>query len=180
MVNLVRDIKLKLINSDVTINTSELPGAFYFIFKRRLIKDLLKIGILTGSRALKCYRIDGKKIINRKCNDWDFILSEKELIEFFRDNKIFNFELGRAEYYITHSLMTFYGDYGSSDIEIIPCKINIFVKNCDNFIKKDGIKFATLPEIIDSKVKSSKDMTKTSDFRVKHRNDINNIFLNIY
>jgi len=180
MKDIKRDIKLKIINSDVTADVSSLKNPINKIFRRKILNDLLVRGILAGSRALNCYRIDGKKILDRKCKDWDFILSESQLIEFFRDNKIYEYEIGRSEYYLDKTLMTFYGDYGSSDLDILPCKINIFVKNSQNYKEIDGFKISIINEIIDSKISISENMNLSTDIRYKHRKDINNIFLNIY
>ena len=76
----MRDINLDILMNypDVKIDISK---RFYNKFRlfypsRKLIKYVTKIGgVLTGSRAIRCYTIEGKPILERKVNDWDFIVT---------------------------------------------------------------------------------------------------------
>ena len=43
---------------------------------RKLIKYVTQTGgVLTGSRALRCFKIDGKQMFDRSTNDWDFVVT---------------------------------------------------------------------------------------------------------
>jgi hypothetical protein len=105
--SLVRDIKLGITTGDykITINTTDLLGTSYSIFKKRkIVKDILDRGIiLVGSRALNCYRVNGKKVINRKPNDWDFVLTKDQFLEICRDYKIYDFDLSKSQYLLNRS-----------------------------------------------------------------------------
>ncbi len=76
----MRDINLEILTNcpDVKIDISK---RFYNRFRlfypsRKLINYVTKIGgVLTGSRAIRCYTIGGKPILERKVNDWDFIVT---------------------------------------------------------------------------------------------------------
>ena len=76
----MRDINLEILTNcpDVKIDISK---RFYNKFRlfypsRKLINYVTKIGgVLTGSRAIRCYTIGGKPILERKVNDWDFIVT---------------------------------------------------------------------------------------------------------
>lgn len=76
----MRDINLDILMNcpDVKIDISK---RFYNKFRlfypsRKLIKYVTKIGgVLTGSRAIRCYTIEGKPILERRVNDWDFIVT---------------------------------------------------------------------------------------------------------
>ncbi len=76
----MRDINLELLTNcpDVKIDISK---RFYNRFRlfypsRKLINYVTKIGgVLTGSRAIRCYTIGGKPILERKVKDWDFIVT---------------------------------------------------------------------------------------------------------
>lgn len=76
----MRDINLDILMNcpDVKIDVSK---RFYNKFRlfypsRKLIKYVTNIGgVLTGSRAIRCYTISGKPILERKVNDWDFIVT---------------------------------------------------------------------------------------------------------
>lgn len=76
----MRDINLEILTNcpDVKIDISKrYNNKFRFFYpSRKLINYVAKIGgVLTGSRALRCYTIDGKSILDRKVNDWDFIIT---------------------------------------------------------------------------------------------------------
>lgn len=76
----MRDINLDILMNcpDVKIDTSK---RFYNRFRlfypsRKIIKYVTKIGgVLTGSRAIRCYTISGKPILERKVDDWDFVVT---------------------------------------------------------------------------------------------------------
>ncbi len=76
----MRDINLEILTNcpDVKIDISK---RFYNKFRlfypsRKLINYVTKIGgVLTGSRAIRCYTIGGKPILERKVKDWDFIVT---------------------------------------------------------------------------------------------------------
>jgi hypothetical protein len=76
----MRDINLEiLMNSpDVKIDVSKRYYNKFRLFypSRKLIKYVTNIGgVLTGSRAIRCYTISGKPILERRVNDWDFIVT---------------------------------------------------------------------------------------------------------
>ena len=76
----MRDINLDILMNcpDVKIDISKRYYNKFRLFypSRKLIKYVTKIGgVLTGSRAIRCYTIEGKPILERKVNDWDFIVT---------------------------------------------------------------------------------------------------------
>ncbi len=76
----MRDINLEILMNcpDVKIDISKrYYNKFRFFYpSRKLIKYVTEIGgVLTGSRAIRCYTISGKSILERKVNDWDFIVT---------------------------------------------------------------------------------------------------------
>jgi hypothetical protein len=76
----MRDINLEILTNcpDVKIDISK---RFYNKFRlfypsKKLINYITNIGgVLTGSRAIRCYTIGGKPILERKVKDWDFIVT---------------------------------------------------------------------------------------------------------
>jgi hypothetical protein len=63
---------------DVKIDISKRYKNKFRLFypNRKLIKYVTNIGgVLTGSRAIRCYTISGKPILERKVDDWDFIVT---------------------------------------------------------------------------------------------------------
>lgn len=76
----LRDINLEILmnNQDVKIDISKRYYNRFRLFypSRKLIKYVTNIGgVLTGSRAIRCYAIQGKPILERRVNDWDFIVT---------------------------------------------------------------------------------------------------------
>lgn len=173
MKDIMRDIKLNILNKDVNvdIDVKRLPKLYTSIFqKKRLIKYLLNgNAILSGSRALSCYTLNGKQIFTRDLNDWDFIMTREEFTKLCNDFKIYDIDLNKDQYYLNRSFATVC--LGYSDTNILPCHVQIIIKeNQDNFTEKNGIKFSTFTDIIEHKSKIGGS---------KHRKDINKIYLKL-
>jgi hypothetical protein len=77
----IRDINLDIImdkNNDVDIDISRRYHNRFRLFypSQKLIDCVFKNGgVLTGSRALRCYTISGKPILERRGADWDFVVT---------------------------------------------------------------------------------------------------------
>ncbi len=76
----LRDINLEILttNQDIKIDVSKRYYNRFRLFypSRKLIKYVTNIGgVLTGSRAIRCYTISGKPLLERKVNDWDFVVT---------------------------------------------------------------------------------------------------------
>ena len=77
----IRDINLNMISNeyDIKLDVSKRYNTRlrFRMPSRKLIKYVTKIGgVLTGSRALRCYSINGKQMLDRKSSDWDFIITQ--------------------------------------------------------------------------------------------------------
>lgn len=76
----LRDLNLELISDSPKLEI-DISKRYYNKFRlfypsRKLIKYVTRIGgVLTGSRAIRCYTIEGKPILERRVNDWDFIVT---------------------------------------------------------------------------------------------------------
>lgn len=78
----VRDINLTLLSTskkvDVDISKRYCDKIRFFMPNRKLIKYVTEIGgVLTGSRALRCFKIDGKQMFDRRSKDWDFVVTQE-------------------------------------------------------------------------------------------------------
>jgi hypothetical protein len=76
----IRDINLTLLSSskkvDIDISKRYCDKIRLFMPNRKLIKYVTEIGgVLTGSRALRCFKIDGKQMFDRRSKDWDFVIT---------------------------------------------------------------------------------------------------------
>jgi len=77
----VRDLNLNLItiNHKIQINSKKRHNdkISWFMPSRNLISYIIKVGgVLSGSRALRCYKINGNYILDRRTKDWDFIVDQ--------------------------------------------------------------------------------------------------------
>jgi hypothetical protein len=78
----VRDINLTLLSSskkiDIDISKRYHKKIRLFMPNRKLINYVTQTGgVLTGSRALRCFKIDGKQMFDRHTHDWDFVVTSE-------------------------------------------------------------------------------------------------------
>lgn len=176
---LIRQINLELIdNSQITWHRN-FPWWFHLSPVRKKIMCLKKIGaVLTGSRALQGYQWKGKKVINRKSNDWDWILTRPQLIQFFKDQKIYDLDLGQDFYRLNNSLATFYDSYSDdpdNDTPILNGRLDlIVVDNLADFETYEGWNVQRFSTIWQHK----EELNRNSRGSNKHWNDINYLKLN--
>jgi hypothetical protein len=179
---LIRDFKLGYLRGDydVTIDTSLLPGKWFYFWnkKRKIILDLFNRGaVLTGSRALYMTKINGKRVFNRKPNDWDFLMTQDDFLKFCKDIQYFPSDLTKSQYHLNKSFATFSDGYGGES-HWFKCQIQIIIKDeMPSYIEVDGKRFATPESIIDSKIEL---INKPRSEQSKHQSDLNNIMINIY
>lgn len=180
---LVRDIRLGVTTGEynITIDDSQLPGRLYFLLnkKRRILLDIFKLGgVLIGSRALACYKINGHKTLNRKPDDWDFIMTRDQFLLLCKKNKIYDVNLEITQYHLDKSIAHFDDGYGN-DSYWFRCLIHIIIKDeLPDYTEVNGRRFASFDSIIGAKINLMFD-TKAKNVS-KHQSDINNIFLSVY
>jgi hypothetical protein len=151
----IRDIKLNLLMSEnnITIDSSKRKGKLTFLRPGYgLVKQLIKMGaIITGSRALRCYNINGKQLFDRKPSDWDFIVTEKMAMKICDEHGT-TYEDGNIM--VLKQMFSLFKDSAYGDSRIIPTNIQLIVKNeLPGYIEVDGIRFSELSHIIDEKYK---------------------------
>lgn len=177
---LQRELKLGQISesNSITIdNKKGLPRNSYFWWKnRKIIKEFLKRGyILSGSRALNCYRVNGKSLLDRIPRDWDFLITKEQFIDICKENKIYDFDFNSKSYIIKKHFSVIHNSYGDNTV-LIPTEIELFIKDTlPESIEYNGMRFATLDGIIDCKL----DLIDRNINPDKHRKDLNNIYVNI-
>ena len=136
--------------------------------------------ILCGSRALNCYRINGKKLLNRKPNDWDFLVTKDQFIEICRDYNIYDFDLTKSQYHLNKSLASFSTGYGGES-HWFPCFIQLIIQDeLPNSKESGGVRFASLENIIGAKMDLANPIAVNQRADSKHQRDINNIIVNTY
>lgn len=150
----IRDIKLNLLMSDniITIDPSRRKGKLTFLRPGySLVKQLIKMGaIVTGSRALRCYNINGKQLFDRKPRDWDFLVTEKMAMKICDEHGV-TYKDGSI---MVLKQMILFRDSAYGDSRVFPTNIQLIVKDeLPEYREVDDIKFSELSNIIDEKYK---------------------------
>jgi hypothetical protein len=76
----IRDLNLDLMikDQDLSVDIKNRFNKRFRLFypSRKLINFVIKSGgVLTGSRALRCYKLKGHDLFTRRVDDWDFIVT---------------------------------------------------------------------------------------------------------
>lgn len=160
----IRDIQISLI--DETCKIDLIPERRYnrkyriLMPNRKLIKSIIEIGgVLTGSRALKCYSINGVSMLDRKMADWDFMLDRKSAFKIASDH---NIRIGISDNYISVNKERWwvYPAYTES-YQYCPVNVHIIISDdIPKYKEKNGIKFTTPSYIISEKIK----LIETNDY----------------
>jgi hypothetical protein len=165
----IRDIKLNLLMSEntITIDSSKRKGKLTFLRPGySLIKQLIKMGaIVTGSRALRCYNINGKQLFDRKPRDWDFLVTERMAMKICDEHGV-TYKDGSI---MVLKQMILFRDSCYGDTRYFTTDIQLIVKDeLPEYREVDGIRFSELSHIIDEKHKLVS----------PHHNSISGIILN--
>lgn len=176
----LRDIHLGIATGEynVTIDTSYLPNRWYYFLnsKRKLVKQILKSGaVLTGSRALNCYKVNDVKIFTREPDDWDFLMTREQFIRLCKNFNISPGYLDGSQYHFNRSFATF-NDYGT-DSYWFKCLIQIILKDEQHeYEEVDGIRFSPLTSILSNKI----ELIDTSrSEQSKHLRDITDMIIKL-
>lgn len=158
----MRDFKIKEI-MEITGNKFEIitpkRSVFSFLWKgNRTINQLSDFGgIVTGSRALSMYHINGQPILNRKPQDWDFLIDKKNFMKFCGINNLKNikYENNRVRINLTSGLYIFNAGYHSDNpVYLFRHDFDIVAKeNMPIYTQIGKYKVATIESIIEEKLK---------------------------
>lgn len=155
----IRDLNLNFVtNKDsVKIDISKrFNNRFieYFLPNRKLIKYISKIGgVLTGSRALKCYKINDKPIFVRHTNDWDFIVTLEMAYKICDKFNINEIPISGDVISITNHLLRIHPAYSSS-YRIGPVDIHLIIKDeLPEYLTINKMKLSNFIYIVNEKYK---------------------------
>jgi hypothetical protein len=159
---------------DVQYDTSKSRSKYQFLkLNWKLIKYVTNLGgVLTGSRALKCCSINGKEMMDRRPNDFDFLIT-KEMAFQICDHFKFKYNLTDDVISIKKQLWTSYPDYsddiirhGSVDVHLI------IVDELPEFIEQNGIRITPFTYVINEKLKMIEDNSTNRNEKQKHADDL--------
>jgi hypothetical protein len=153
----MRDINLEILMSsqDVKIDISK---RFYNRFRlfypsRKLIKYVTKIGgVLTGSRAIRCYTISGKPILERRVNDWDFIVTLDMAFKICADMGIEEIPQIDNVISVKNQRMWRHPDY-SDAYRVGPVDVQLIVKEeLPDYTEIDGVRISNFGYSVSQKI----------------------------
>jgi hypothetical protein len=158
MKSFVRDLNLNLITSnqkiEIDITKRYNDKIRWFMPNRNLISYIIECGgVLTGSRALRCYVVNGSQILDRRTKDWDFVITQDmafKICERFDIDMIPNIDRVIS---IKNQRAWRHPDYSES-YRVGPVDVQMIIKEeLPEYTETNGIRISSLPYILNEKVK---------------------------
>jgi len=159
----LRDINLDILmnNQDVKIDISKRYYNRFRLFypSRKLIKYVTNIGgVLTGSRAIRCYTIEGKPILERRVNDWDFIVTLDMAFKICDEMGIDEIPQIDAVISIKNQRRWVHPAYSDS-YRLGPVDVQLIVKEeLPNYTEIDGVRIANFGYSVSQKIGLTTDL----------------------
>jgi hypothetical protein len=172
----VRDINLNMLTGgyDVQYDTSKSRSKFQFLkLNWKLIKYVTNLGgVLTGSRALKCCTINDNPMLDRRPDDFDFLITKKMAFQIC-DHFKFSYNLTDTVISIKKQIWTSYPDYSDDIIRRGAVDVHlIIVDELPEFIEQNGIRITPFTYVINEKLKMIEDSSTNKYERQKHAEDL--------
>ena len=172
----VRDINLNMLTGgyNVQYDTSKSRSKYQFLkLNWKLIKYVTNLGgVLTGSRALKCCSINHTPMLDRRPNDFDFLITKKMSFQIC-DHFKFSYNLTDTVISITKERWISTENYscvktrhGAVDVHLI------IVDELPEFIEQNGIRITPFTYVINEKLKMIEDSSTKRDEKQKHADDL--------
>jgi len=139
---------------------------------RKLINYVTKMGgVLTGSRALKCYTLNGKQMFDRNMIDWDFIIT-KEMAYKICDHFGMQYDLVSNVISVKKQRWWAHPAYSDS-YRVGPVDVQLIIKDeLPDFNEKNGVRISKFNYVINEKAK----MIDYKDGG-KHLDDLNQMII---
>jgi hypothetical protein len=158
MKSFVRDLNLNLVTSnqniEIDINKRYNDKIRWLMPNRNLIEYIIDCGgVLTGSRSLRCFKVNGQYLLDRRTKDWDFIITNDmafKICERFDIDMIPNLgtviSIKRQRYWV-HS--AYYDSY-----RVGPVDVQMIIKEeLPEYTEIDSIRIASLSYVLNEKVR---------------------------
>ena len=154
----IRDINLDMITGthQIKLDVSKRYNT-RFRFRmpnKELINYVIKMGgVLTGSRAMKCYSVNNKPMLDRKSFDWDFIITTEmafKICDKFDISELYSvgdtITIKRHRWYVHPAY--------SESYRIGPVDVHLIINDkLPEFIEQKGIRVASFNYAINEKIK---------------------------
>lgn len=158
MKSFVRDLNLNLITDnhkiEIDITKRYNDKIRWFMPNRNLISYIIECGgVLTGSRSLRCYKVNDHYLLDRRTKDWDFVITQDmafKICEKFEIDMIPNIDrvisIRKQRRYVHPAY--------SESYRIGPVDVQMIVKEeLPEYKEISGIRFSSLPYILNEKIK---------------------------
>lgn len=186
----MRDINLDILmnNSDVKIDVSKRYYNKFRLFypSRKLIKYVTKIGgVLTGSRAIRCYTINGKPILERRVNDWDFIVTLDMAFKICADMGIAEIPQINSVISIKNQRRWVHPSYDDS-YRVGPVDVQLIVREeLPDYVEIDGVRISNFAYSVSQKIGLTTELQSRLNGRtgeiqeqyIKHIEDLKEIII---
>ncbi len=158
MKSFVRDLNLNLITNSNKIEID--PSKRYcdkirwFMPNRKLISSIIKAGgVLTGSRALRCFKVNGEYILDRRTKDWDFVVTQDIAFKICSQYNI-NIIPGIDKVISVKNQRAWRHPAYSDSYRVGPVDVQMIIKEeLLEFQEVNGIRFSSLSYVLNEKVK---------------------------
>ena len=153
----MRDINLDILMNcqDVKIDVSKRYYNKFRLFypSRKLIKYTTNIGgVLVGSRAIRCFTISGKSILERKVDDWDFIVTLDMAFKICADMGIDEIPQVDNVISVSNQRMWRHPDY-SDAYRVGPVDVQLIIKEeLPDYTEIDGVRIANFGYSVSQKI----------------------------
>ncbi len=176
----LRDINLDILTNhqDVKVDISKRYNTRFRLFypSRKLINSVIEIGgVLVGSRALRCYTISGKPILERWVKDWDFVVTLDQAFRICDKMKINQIPSVGSIISVKNQRRWVHPSYSDS-YRVGPVDVQIIVKDeLPDYTEEDGIKIGTFGYSVSQKISLTDELT--GDEYDKHISDLKEIII---
>ena len=163
----VRDLNLNIItdNQKIEIDISKRYNdrIRWLMPNRSLISYIIECGgVLTGSRALRCFKVNDKYLLDRRTKDWDFIITQDmafKICERFDINIIPNVDkvisVKKQRRYVHPAY--------SDSYRVGPVDVQMIIKeDLPEYTEISGIRISSLSYILNEKVQLIDELYKNS------------------
>ena len=153
----LRDINLDLLmnSQDVKIDISRRFNTKFRLFypSKKLINCIIKQGgVLTGSRAIRCFLLDNKPLLDRKVEDWDFLITLPMAYSIFNQMEYNDIPKIGETISIKNQRMWRHPDYDEAyRVGIVDVQM-IIVDELPDYLDKKGIKLTSLGYSLSKKI----------------------------
>lgn len=177
----LRDINLEILmeSPDFKIDISKRYYNRFRLFypSRKLIKYVTNIGgVLTGSRAIRCCTINGKPILERKVNDWDFIVTLDMAFKICDDMGISEIPKVGSVISIKNQRRWVHPTYSDS-YRLGPVDVQLIVKEeLPDYKEIDGVRIANFGYSVSQKIGIVSELSDKDEYN-KHIEDLKQIII---